>query len=265
MRTTHARLAGIVASGGLLMAAVAAPTAALASQPAPGHTVTICHATNSDGNPYVEETVDVASSGHLRGGHDTQHDGPIWTPGLKEAHVAWGDIIPAYVVGDFSYAGQNLDGGQAILDVGCMVETSGEAVVGEPADESPTDGQPTDTAGDEPTDAAPTDELPIDAAPTDELPPDELPTDATPTDELPTDDGEIVYDPIFITPTPEATPVGDVLAATGRPDVTPPATDTIGAARATTSGSGYQGVLLVLAGLSTSVLLLGRVPAARRR
>jgi hypothetical protein len=250
MRTTHARLAGIVASGGLLMAAVAAPTAALASQPAPGHTVTICHATNSDGNPYVEETVDVASSGHLRGGHDTQHDGPIWTPGLKEAHVAWGDIIPAYVVGDFSYAGQNLDGGQAILDVGCMVETSGELPASEPADASPTDGQPTETP----------DELPTDATPT-----DELPTDAAPTDELPTDDGEIVYDPIFITPTPEATPVGDVLAATGRPDVTPPATDTIGAARATTSGSGYQGVLLVLAGLSTSVLLLGRVPAARRR
>ena len=104
------------------------------------------------------------------------------------------------------------------------------------------------------------DAQPVDEEPTDALPPDEVPTDAQPTD-----DGVVVYDPVFITPAPAATPVGEVRGVTGRPDVTPPATDTIAAPGSGTAGRGLELVLLVLGGLSALILLLGRVPSARRR
>ena len=56
--------------------------------------VTICHATDSNSNPYVNPNVNISSSGHLQGGHDTEHLGPIW-PATK-ADGKWGDIIPPY-------------------------------------------------------------------------------------------------------------------------------------------------------------------------
>jgi hypothetical protein len=60
----------------------------------PEHKVTICHATASKTNPYVMITVDVASivgdSGH-------------GTSGVNE-----GDIIPAFDIAGYSYAGHNL-------------------------------------------------------------------------------------------------------------------------------------------------------------
>ncbi len=123
------RLAGWLAVGGLLGAALLAPSAAMATQPAPDHKVTICHRTNSNTNPYNEITVDIASSGHLQGGHDTEHEGPIWDPSLKNQKIEWGDIIPPYTYGDFSYPGQNwTDEGAAILRAGCVVETESESV-----------------------------------------------------------------------------------------------------------------------------------------
>ena len=39
--------------------------------------------------------------------------------------------------------------------------------------------------------------------------------------------GEISIDPVFLTPTPDATPVRIVKASTRRPDPTPPATDAV--------------------------------------
>jgi len=96
-------------------------------------------------------------------------------------------------------------------------------------------------------------------------PVDEQPTDAEPTDAQPTDDGVVVYDPVFITPAPVATPVGEVRGVTGRPDVTPPATDTIAGSGSTTAGRGLEPVLVVLGGLSALILLLGRMSGARRR
>jgi hypothetical protein len=96
----------------------------LATQP-DGHKVTICHATNSDTNPYVVIDVDIASSGYLKAGH-SNHTGPIWYAGAKDAHVKWGDIIPAYDYAPttFHFAGLNwTDQGQAIWQDGCGVET----------------------------------------------------------------------------------------------------------------------------------------------
>jgi hypothetical protein len=78
--------------------------------------VTICHRTNSNTNPYVQITPDVA--GVLDGHAD--HTGPVWDPTLKAQHVKWGDIIPPFDYDGGSYPGMNWDvAGQAIYDNGC--------------------------------------------------------------------------------------------------------------------------------------------------
>jgi hypothetical protein len=121
MRGSTFRVAGWLAAAGLLGAALLAPTSALATKPAPEHQVTICHATDSDHLPYVRETVDIASSGYLKGGHN-DHTGPIWNATLKPQHLKWGDIIPPYTYGTFSYAGLNWStDGQAIWTDGCAI------------------------------------------------------------------------------------------------------------------------------------------------
>lgn len=73
MRCWTFRIAGWLAVSRLVGAALLVPAVTMATPPDPGHKVTICHRTNSDTNPYVMETVDIASTGHLQGGHDTQH------------------------------------------------------------------------------------------------------------------------------------------------------------------------------------------------
>jgi D-lyxose ketol-isomerase len=84
------------------------------------HQVTICHATTSDSNPYVEETVDVIAGG-LQGGHE-DHTGQVWNATLKDDHISWGDIIPAFSYDEFTFAGLNATGdGTAILANHCVV------------------------------------------------------------------------------------------------------------------------------------------------
>jgi len=79
---------------------------ASATQPDPEHKVTICHATASATNPYVEITVDVAS---IVGDSGHGHSG-----------VNAGDIIPPFDIAGQAYAGNNWDAGhQAILEGGC--------------------------------------------------------------------------------------------------------------------------------------------------
>jgi hypothetical protein len=66
-------------------------TPVYATQPDPGHTITLCHATGSRQNPYDQITVDVASVDlHGHAGHAD-------------------DIIPAFNIDGVSYPGQNLD------------------------------------------------------------------------------------------------------------------------------------------------------------
>lgn len=85
--------------------------------------ITICHATNSNTNPYVTESPAINSSGafagELAGGHN-DHTGPIWFLGIDEK---WGDIIPPYEYEptNFSYPGLNWTAeGQAIYENGCQ-------------------------------------------------------------------------------------------------------------------------------------------------
>jgi hypothetical protein len=117
-------LATAAIAGTMLMAA-AAPASATAP---PKHQVTICHATDSVQNPYVEITVDIASSGYVKAGH-ADHTGPIPTStqdvaDFKAAGTKWGDVIPAYHYDptNFDYPGLNWDAdGMALLNNGCAI------------------------------------------------------------------------------------------------------------------------------------------------
>jgi len=227
-RSDALRRCGWIAIAALSGAALMAPSTALATKPAPDHKVTICHATSSHSNPYVMPTVDIASSGHLRGGHDTRHEGPIWSPTLAK-HVKWGDIIPPYTYGTFSYAGQNWTAeGRAIHAAGCFVLV---------ATASPT-ASPTTT----PT-----------ATPTGTTPPTGEPRTG------PTPSGSVEAE----TGTPASTPAGSVAGATGTPAATPPETDA-GATTSSPSDGGWRWLLVSMAGLLAMVLLAAR-PVARRR
>lgn len=82
------------------------------------HKVTICHATHSESNPYVEITVDHAAVDGEKKNDHSHHTGPIWYAGAKAAGVDWGDIIPP-VPG--VNPGQNWADGEAILAAGCDI------------------------------------------------------------------------------------------------------------------------------------------------
>ena len=83
--------------------------------------VIICHATNSDTNPYVTESPNIQNDGSLVGGH-LDHTGPIWFDGIIGA---WGDIIPPFTLDGRSYLGQNwTTEGQAFYNNGCNIPSS---------------------------------------------------------------------------------------------------------------------------------------------
>jgi hypothetical protein len=87
-------LAKAIAAATVLAATIGGTaTMASATNGDPGHTVTICHATASDTNPYVMITVDVASIVG-DGGH-----------GISGVNA--GDIIPAFTIAGITYAGHN--------------------------------------------------------------------------------------------------------------------------------------------------------------
>ena len=127
-RATAFRRAGWLAVASMVAVALAGPSAS--SVIATGQSVNICHATNSDTNPYVFESpamnANGAFAGQLSGGHNS-HTGPIWYDGAKAAHVQWGDIIPPYTYAPtgFSYPGLNWTAaGQAIWNAGCNIPTT---------------------------------------------------------------------------------------------------------------------------------------------
>jgi|GEM_PF-6004411 len=78
--------------------------------------VDICHATNSQSNPYVQNHPD--KSGDVNG-HDG-HNGPVWYSGI--ADHSWGDIIPPFDYDGGHYDGKNWTAaGQDIWNNGCVV------------------------------------------------------------------------------------------------------------------------------------------------
>ena len=108
MRRMTARAVVVMVALGTVGATV---SAASATKPDPSHKVTICHATASDSNPYVQITVDVAS---IVGDSGHGHSG-----------VNAGDIIPPFAMDGYVYSGNNWDDvGQAIWANGCNVPSS---------------------------------------------------------------------------------------------------------------------------------------------
>jgi LPXTG-motif cell wall-anchored protein len=117
---------------------------------------TICHATNSNTNPYVVITPN--KNGDLDG-HAKQHTGPIWNPTLKDQHISWGDIIPPFDYNDHGtpahFNGLNWTAtGQAWFANGCKApsggggggstgETTGASTTGETTTGQTTTGETT--------------------------------------------------------------------------------------------------------------------------
>ena len=109
-RKTFAFVAVSVTVLSLLMTLVGSGVVA-----APPDTVTICHATGSNSNPYVIHNP--AKSGDVSG-HDG-HNGPVWFSGITET---WGDIIPPFDYEGGSYPGKNwTEAGQAFYNNSCNI------------------------------------------------------------------------------------------------------------------------------------------------
>lgn len=90
-------------------------TSKIEAQGAPP-SVTICHSTSADENPYVQQSPNIQNDGSLTGGHLNHDDVGVFPT------EPWGDIIPPYTNGDFSYPGLNwTDEGRAIYDNGCNI------------------------------------------------------------------------------------------------------------------------------------------------
>jgi len=141
MRPTLVLIATLVA---LLTGLFAVSGVATATKPAPDHKVTICHATaafdSNDNRKYVVETVDIASTGYVKGGHYS----PPANLGAK--HEDGGDIIPPYTYEEFVFEGFNwTDEGQAIWENDCVVPVSNETPTPSPKPSVTPTPEPTKT------------------------------------------------------------------------------------------------------------------------
>lgn len=131
-----------------LVCVLATPAAAT-----PQNKVTICHATSSVNNPYVQNTVN-ENAIVKPNGHGT-HTGPVFP------QRGWGDIIPSYEYnndhgGTSIYPGLNwTTDGQAVWNAGCLVVITEPPV---PPETTTTTSQPevtTTTSGSTTTTAQP--------------------------------------------------------------------------------------------------------------
>ena len=81
---------GVITLAGFLCLSV---TSLQLASSAPNAKVQICHATDSETNPYNTEEPTIGNNGDLEGGH-LNHTGPVFVN--KTVTPDWGDIIPPY-------------------------------------------------------------------------------------------------------------------------------------------------------------------------
>ncbi|MFN8156858.1 MAG: LPXTG cell wall anchor domain-containing protein [Candidatus Nanopelagicales bacterium] len=223
--------------GALGVAVVAVPMLAISASATPSsgsddHKVTICHRDNDEKKPYVKETVDIASTGLLKSGHNG-HTGDVFAPGMKADHDKWGDIIPPYTYKTFTFAGLNWDAdGQAIYKAGCKVVVATPTET-ESEDPSPQESTPaTDPSAEESSPA--TDPSPVESSPaTDPSAEESSPaTDPSPVESSPATDPSAEESSPATDPSPvESSPATDPSAEESSPATDPspvessPATD----------------------------------------
>lgn len=96
-----------------------------------GGNVPICHATNSETNPYIMNAPSYSSTGVVSGVNHHGHDGPVFEPGMKADKISWGDIIPPISLDGTTlyYEGKNwTDEAQRLYAV-CIGEPEPEGAV----------------------------------------------------------------------------------------------------------------------------------------
>ena len=245
---TRFRTTGWVVTAGLVVVALAAPASTLATKGNPDHKVTICHRTDSQTNPYVQLTVDVASvdgiagNDHGQGDHLLEHQGDVWYPGHVKT-PQWGDIIPSQFSDGTPDGLSSLNwtaAGQAIFNNGCSAVT--------------TPNQPNGSASADPS-TSPSQSV-------QSQDPSSSPSGtATPFDPSTSPAGQPSSSP---STQPTSTPVGHVLGATGAPQVTPPPTDVATTPRVT-ADIGWQLVLIAMAGVLGGLATLTPAVARKRR
>ena len=223
-RISVIRKVGWLSVASMLALAMLAPAAAPAL--AAGQSVTICHGTGSNSNPYVTESPSVqsngATEGQLTGGH-SNHTGPLWFDGTQDD---WGDIIPPYYypATNFFFLGLNWTvAGQAIFNNGCATPTTTTTTTGT----STTTSSTTSTS-----------------------------TTSTTTGSTTTSTST--------TTSSTTTPSQGVLAETDVPTVSLPPTDGFSGS-STPSSESWRMLLIVAAALLASVMVMAPTRAASRR
>ena len=123
----HRKAVSILLAGTVAAFVTALTIGPVSASPNTDHKVTLCHATASVSNPYVQITVGIPSvksfEHDLAEGHGT-HVGPIFDPNGGKDQPPWGDIIPAFGPWQFgddtlTYGGMNVPAGDGILANGC--------------------------------------------------------------------------------------------------------------------------------------------------
>ena len=235
-RISVIRKVGWLSVASMLALAMLAPAAAPAL--AAGQSVTICHGTKSNSNPYVTESPSVqangATEGQLTGGHSNE-TGPLWFDGTQ---ADWGDIIPPYYYPATNYFFLGLNwtvAGQAIFNNGCATPTTTTTT---------TTGTSTTTSSSTTGTSTTT-------------------SSTTSTSTTSTTTGSTTTS-TSTTTSSTTTPSQSVLAETDVPTVSLPPTDGFSGSSAPSSES-WRMLLIVAAALLASVMVMAPTRAASRR
>ena len=96
-----------------------------------GGNVPICHASNSETNPYIMNSPSYSATGDVNGVNHEGHDGPVFEPGMKADKIEWGDIIPPISLDGTTlhYDGKNWTDEARQLYAVCIGQIFGATVV----------------------------------------------------------------------------------------------------------------------------------------